>query len=75
MVVEKKVGGKMVKSELLDLGKLEVIIKDKNGQEYAFSKKRFFEVLRKRGLLELLEFTDKLEVEVDNLIIVVTKKS
>jgi len=64
-----------MKSEPLELENLEVRIKDKTGQEYAFSKKKILDVLKAKGVLELLEFTNNIEVEIyDYLIITVKRK-
>ena len=57
----------------LDLDRLEITVKDNEGLEYAFSKKRIVDMLKRKGLLQLLEFTDKLEFVVDGLLTITVK--
>ncbi len=65
---------KMNELKSLDLENLKITIKDITGQEYAFPERKVLEALRKNGVLSLLEYTDKVELEIGCLKILVERK-
>jgi len=64
----------MSKPKPMDLENLKITIKDITGQEYAFPERKMIEALRKNGTLSLLEYTDKVELEIGCLRILVERK-
>jgi len=64
----------MSKAKPLELENLKITVKDVTGQKYAFSEKRMLESLEKNGMLSLLEYTDRIELDVGSLRIVVERK-